>query len=151
MFVGVFYLYVHDERAEKPFKWRPQYTRFGFGFGFEYRRETKAKIKCDLIKTYVIFFTDYVVCFCVKENVEFHYNRLWFLLSLLARYSKERFKRPAAVTKTDYRTGFRTLTSDAVRLSSSSSSSRLFCITFRDKKLMASNWWHPSCMLGNIT
>ena len=29
-------------------------------------------------------------------------THIWFLLSFLARYSKERFKRPAAVTKTDY-------------------------------------------------
>ena len=32
--IGVSILsHVHDERAEKPFLWRPQYTGFGFGFG----------------------------------------------------------------------------------------------------------------------
>ena len=45
--------------------------------------------KCDLIKSYVIFFTDYVVCFCIKENVEFHYNHI----CIFASTSRTIFKR----------------------------------------------------------
>ena len=37
-----------------------------------------------------------------KDNIGFNYNHILFLLSFLARYSKECFKRPAAATKTDY-------------------------------------------------
>ena len=56
-----------------------------------------------VIKACVIILTNYVVCIDKKDNVEFHYNRILFLLSILARCSKERFKRPEAATKTDYR------------------------------------------------
>ena len=37
-----------------------------------------------------------------KDNVALYYNRILFLLSLLAQCSKERFKRPAAANKTGY-------------------------------------------------
>ena len=49
------------------------------------------------------FFTDTNYILGKKDNVEFQYNLIAFLLSFLAQYSKERFIRPAAVTKTDYR------------------------------------------------
>ena len=60
-------------------------------------RETRAKIKCDCNKIIRYLFTDYEICVGKKDNVEFHYNCIWFLLSFLARYSKECFKRPAAL------------------------------------------------------
>ena len=41
----------------------------------------------------------------LRNNVKFHCNRIWFFLSFLARYSRDRFKRPAATTQTDYNTG----------------------------------------------
>ena len=54
------------------------------------------------MKFYVIFFIDTNYIVGKKENVKMYYNRILFLLFFLARYSKERFKRPAAVTKTGY-------------------------------------------------
>ena len=51
------------------------------------------------MKFYVVFCTDDVVRVGKKDNVEFHYNHIRFLISFLERYSKERFKRPAAATK----------------------------------------------------
>ena len=39
-------------------------------------RGKKEKIVCDLIKSYVLFLKRNVVFFCIKDNVEFHYNRI---------------------------------------------------------------------------
>ena len=57
----------------------------------------------------VFFWTYYVVCvdktdniYGLANNVKFHYNCIWFFLWSLAWHSNERFKRPAAVTKTGY-------------------------------------------------
>ena len=68
------------------------------------REDRKQKSNAIVIKFYVIFFTNtsYIVHGQQKkDNVGFYHN-IRFLLSFLTRYSKERFKRPAAVTKTDY-------------------------------------------------
>ena len=65
------------------------------------REKRKQKSVVIVLKSCVIFFTDYVLYVNKKDSIEFHYNRISFLLSFLARYSKEYFKGPAAATKTD--------------------------------------------------
>ena len=66
------------------------------------REKRKQKSNAIVMKFYVIIFTDTnhevgnKICKILLQPY-------WFLLSLLVRYSKESFKRPAAVTKTGYR------------------------------------------------